>query len=86
MWRVDTAVKWYALREEERPYYLVSASTGLVKYKERETQEMGKEISLLSLTVTGWLMVRHFQADGLAPGLVPFKSRETAFANFQSHL
>lgn len=28
--------------------------------------------------------MRHSEADGLAAGLVPFKSRETAFANFQT--
>ena len=81
---VDTAVKQCALREEEKPRYLVLASASLVKYKKWEMQEMGKEIALLSLTITGWLMVRHFEADGILPGLVPFKRRETAFAHFQT--
>lgn len=44
---------------------------------------MGREISLLNLTVAGWLMVGLFEAQGLAPGHVPFKSRKTAFVNFQ---
>lgn len=48
-------------------------------------EEMGREISLLSLTVAGWLMVGlFFKAQGLAPGHVPFKNRKTAFANFQT--
>lgn len=35
-------------------------------------QEAGREISLLSLTIAGWLMVRHFVADSLAPGPYSF--------------
>lgn len=46
-------------------------------------QEMGKEISLLSLTIAGWLMVRHFEADGLAPGLVPFRAGKQLLLIFQ---
>lgn len=38
----------------------------------------------VSLTIAGWLMIWRFEAEGIAPGLVPLRIRGTAFGNFQT--
>lgn len=79
---MDAAVKLCVLRGVGgRPHHLTSDFAGLVKHQ--KTRQMG-ELSLLKLTTVVWLMVGLFKAQGLVLGPVPFKSRKTAFANFQT--
>lgn len=76
-----TPCKTVCLEGGERPDHLISAFAGLVNYQKK--RQMG-EISLLSLTIVGWLIVGHVKAQGLPLGPVLFESRKTAFANFQT--